>query len=233
MTTIQAQSLPVILGRRDLIAQAKIGSGKTTAFGIGILHKLNLTYFAIQALVLCPTRELADQVAKELHRLARLQDNVKILTICGGAPMRPQIGSLEHGAHIILGMPGRIRDHIGRGSINLATVQMLLLDEADHMVDMGFYEEIAGIVSACPKHRQTLLFSATYPDDISKAYAELLRQPVEIKVEAQHDAYRSNNAFMKLATTVAMQLWCTTKPLQASLNHHFLQHQNSLPRISC
>jgi ATP-dependent RNA helicase DbpA len=199
MTTIQAQSLPVILERRDLIAQAKTGSGKTAAFGIGILHKLNPSYFAIQALVLCPTRELADQVAKELRRLARFADNVKILTLCGGAPMGPQIGSLEHGAHIIVGTPGRIRDHIGRGSINLSTVQTLVLDEADRMVDMGFYEEISGIVSACPARRQTLLFSATYPDDIRKASAEFLRDAVEIKVEAQHDEGRIEQRFYEVS----------------------------------
>lgn len=199
MTTIQAQSLPVILERRDLIAQAKTGSGKTAAFGIGILHKLNPSYFAIQALVLCPTRELADQVAKELRRLARFADNVKILTLCGGTPMGPQIGSLEHGAHIIVGTPGRIRDHIGRGSINLGTVQTLVLDEADRMVDMGFYEEISGIVSACPARRQTLLFSATYPDDIRKASAEFLRDAVEVKVEAQHDTGRIEQRFYEVS----------------------------------
>ncbi|SDX28655.1 ATP-dependent RNA helicase DbpA [Collimonas sp. OK242] len=199
MTPIQAQSLPVILERRDLIAQAKTGSGKTAAFGIGILHKLNPSYFAIQALVLCPTRELADQVAKELRRLARFADNVKILTLCGGTPMGPQIGSLEHGAHIIVGTPGRIRDHIGRGSINLGTVQTLVLDEADRMVDMGFYEEISGIVSACPARRQTLLFSATYPDDIRKASAEFLRDAVEVKVEAQHDTGRIEQRFYEVS----------------------------------
>ncbi|AMO95093.1 helicase conserved C-terminal domain protein [Collimonas fungivorans] len=199
MTTIQAQSLPVILERRDLIAQAKTGSGKTAAFGIGILHKLNPSYFTIQALVLCPTRELADQVAKELRRLARFADNVKILTLCGGTPMGPQIGSLEHGAHIIVGTPGRIRDHIGRGSINLGTVQTLVLDEADRMVDMGFYEEISGIVSACPARRQTLLFSATYPDDIRRASAEFLRDAVEVKVEAQHDTGRIEQRFYEVS----------------------------------
>ncbi len=186
MTPIQAQSLPVILQLRDLIAQAKTGSGKTAAFGIGMLQKLNPTWFAIQALVICPTRELADQVSNELRRLARFADNIKVLTLCGGAPMRPQIASLEHGAHIVVGTPGRLRDHISRNTINLSTVQTLVLDEADRMVDMGFYEEISGIVSACPARRQTLLFSATYPDDIRKASAEFLREPVEVKVEAQH-----------------------------------------------
>jgi ATP-dependent RNA helicase DbpA len=198
MTEIQAQSLPLLLEGRDLIAQAKTGSGKTAAFGIGILHKLNPTLFAVQALVLCPTRELADQVANELRRLARFADNIKVLTLTGGAPMRPQIASLEHGAHIVVGTPGRIRDHLGRNTIDLARVQTLVLDEADRMVDMGFYEEIAGIVSACPAWRQTLLFSATYPDDIRKASAEFLRQPAEVKVEAQHSEAQIEQRFYEV-----------------------------------
>ena len=198
MTPIQAKSLPVILNRQDLIAQAKTGSGKTAAFGIGVLHRLNPTWFAIQALVICPTRELADQVANELRRLARCADNTKILTLCGGAPMRPQIASLEHGAHIVVGTPGRLRDHLGRGSIDLSTVQTLVLDEADRMIDMGFYEEISGIVSACPSHRQTLLFSATYPDDIRKSSTPFLRDPTEITVEAQHDDTRIEQRFYEV-----------------------------------
>ena len=199
MTPIQAQSLPVILDRRDLIAQAKTGSGKTAAFGIGILQRLNPTWRAVQALVICPTRELADQVANELRRLARFADNTKILTLTGGAPMRPQIASLEHGAHIVVGTPGRLRDHIGRATIDLSTVQTLVLDEADRMVDMGFFEEIAGIVSACPARRQTLLFSATYPDDIRRASAPFLRDPTEIKVEARHDDSRIEQRFYDVA----------------------------------
>ncbi len=198
MTTIQAHSLPLILELRDLIAQAKTGSGKTAAFGIGILAKLNPSYFAIQALVLCPTRELADQVANELRRLARFAGNIKVLTLCGGAPMRPQMASLEHGAHIVVGTPGRIRDHISRGSINLNTVQTLVLDEADRMTDMGFYDEISGIVSACPTRRQTLLFSATYPDDIRRASAEFLRQPAEVMVEALHDDSKIEQRFFEV-----------------------------------
>ncbi|WP_200916941.1 ATP-dependent RNA helicase DbpA [Jeongeupia sp. HS-3] len=198
MTAIQAQSLPVILDGHDLIAQAKTGSGKTAAFGIGMLSALNPRFFGIQALVLCPTRELADQVAKELRRLARHIDNVKIVTLCGGSPMGPQIGSLEHGAHIVVGTPGRIRDHLGRGTIDLTTISTLVLDEADRMVDMGFYEDIAGIASACPKKRQTLLFSATYPDTIRKDCARLLKLPVEIKVESQHDASKIEQRFYEV-----------------------------------
>ncbi|MFZ6654962.1 ATP-dependent RNA helicase DbpA [Undibacterium sp. TJN19] len=195
MTAIQAASLPVILQQQDLIAQAKTGSGKTAAFGIGILAKLNPTYFAVQGLVICPTRELADQVANELRRLARAIENVKIITLCGGTAMRPQIASLEHGCHIVVGTPGRLIDHISRGTINLKTVQTLVLDEADRMVDMGFYDDIYDIVAATSARRQTLLFSATYPDDIRKASEQLLREPVEIKVESQHAANHIEQVF--------------------------------------
>lgn len=187
MTPIQAESLPAVLEGRDLIAQAATGSGKTAAFGIGILQKLNPAWFAVQGLVMCPTRELADQVAGELRRLARGVGNVKVLTLTGGVAMRPQIASLEHGAHIVVGTPGRIRDHLGRSTLDLSKVQTLVLDEADRMTDMGFYDEIANIVRACPERRQTLLFSATYPDDIRHATSHFLRDPLEVVVESQHD----------------------------------------------
>ncbi|MFC0250358.1 ATP-dependent RNA helicase DbpA [Massilia consociata] len=198
MTPIQAESLPSVLAGRDLIAQAKTGSGKTAAFGIGLLHKLNPAWFAVQGLVLCPTRELADQVANELRRLARGVGNVKILTLTGGVAMRPQIASLEHGAHIVVGTPGRIRDHLGRKTLDLSGVQTLVLDEADRMTDMGFYDEIEGIVSACPQRRQTLLFSATYPDDIRFATAGFLRDPLEVAVESQHDANQIGQRFYEI-----------------------------------
>lgn len=200
MTEIQAASIPVMLEQQDLIAQAKTGSGKTAAFGIGILSKLNPSYFATQALVVCPTRELADQVSNELRRLARAISNVKILTLCGGTPMRPQIASLEHGAHIVVGTPGRLLDHIGRNSINLATVQTLVLDEADRMVDMGFFEDIVGIVAACSPRRQTLLFSATYPNDMRTASASFLRNPVEVKVESQHAGQQIEQFFFEVSS---------------------------------
>jgi ATP-independent RNA helicase DbpA len=198
MTPIQAATLPPVLQGRDLIAQAKTGSGKTAAFGIGVLHRLNPTFFAVQGLVMCPTRELADQVANELRRLARGVGNIKIVTLTGGVPMRPQIASLEFGAHIVVGTPGRIRDHLSRATLDLSRVQTLVLDEADRMTDMGFVEEIAGIVRACPARRQTLLFSATYPDDIRQATAQFLRDPLEVAVEAQHSATQIEQRFYEV-----------------------------------
>jgi ATP-dependent RNA helicase DbpA len=199
MTAIQARSLPIILKRRDLIAQADTGSGKTLAFAIGILHQLDPSDFKVQALVLCPTRELADQVAKELRRVARYADNIKVLTLCGGTPMGPQIASLEHGAHVVVGTPGRIRDHMSRASIDLSGVRTLVLDEADRMAGMGFFDEIKGIVRACPTERQTLMFSATYPDDMKKASAAFLNRPEELKVDAGEDATRVEQRFYEVA----------------------------------
>lgn len=198
MTPIQAQSLPLILEGRDLIAQAKTGSGKTAAFGLGVLQNLNVHLLAPQALLLCPTRELADQVAQELRRLARLIPNVKILTLCGGVAGKPQAESLARGTHIVVGTPGRVQDHLARGNLDLSRLKTLVLDEADRMVDMGFYEEIVAIVSHCPARRQSLLFSATYPENIRKLSARFLRNPAEVKVEALHDASRIEQVFYEI-----------------------------------
>ncbi len=186
MTPIQAQSLPVILKGMDLIAQAKTGSGKTAAFGIGLLNPINPRYFGCQALVLCPTRELADQVAKELRRLARSEDNIKILTLCGGVSLGPQIASLEHGAHIIVGTPGRVQQHLSKGTLVLDGLNTLVLDEADRMLDMGFYDAIAQIIGQTPERRQTLLFSATYPTGIKQLSAAFMRNPQQVKVDTLH-----------------------------------------------
>lgn len=187
MTPIQAASLPITLAGHDLIAQAKTGSGKTAAFALALLTKLNPRRFAVQAMVLCPTRELADQVTQELRRLARSAENIKILTLCGGSTMRPQINSLEHGAHIVVGTPGRIMDHLARGSLDLDALNTLVLDEADRMLDMGFYDDIAYVIKHCPSKRQTLLFSATYPSGIAGLARQFLHNPQEVKLLEQHE----------------------------------------------
>jgi ATP-independent RNA helicase DbpA len=187
MTPIQAKALPAILYGRDVKAQAKTGSGKTAAFGIGLLQKINPTLFHTQALVLCPTRELADQVSKELRRLARPITNTKIMTLCGGTPIGPQFASLEHPPHIVVGTPGRILKHCDKGSLKTDQIKTLVLDEADRMLDMGFSEDIMRIIGFTPKERQTLLFSATYPKEILAISASVQREPVDIKVESVHD----------------------------------------------
>jgi len=186
MTPIQAAALPPALLGKDIIAQAKTGSGKTAAFALTLLANLNPRRFAVQTLVLCPTRELADQVTTEIRRLARAEDNIKVVTLCGGVPLRGQLATLEHGAHIVVGTPGRIMDHLERASLKLDALNTLVLDEADRMLDMGFFDDIVTVAKQCPKDRQTLLFSATYPEGIAKLSAQFMRDPLTVKVEAQH-----------------------------------------------
>jgi ATP-independent RNA helicase DbpA len=188
MTAIQAASLPPALQGRDLIAQAKTGSGKTAAFALALLARLDVRRFAVQALVLCPTRELAEQVTTEIRRLARAEDNVKVVALAGGVPLRGQIASLEHGVHVVVGTPGRVLDLLERGHLALDALATLVLDEADRMLDMGFFDDIANVARQCPTVRQTLLFSATYPEGIAKLAKQFLREPVTVKVEEQHDS---------------------------------------------
>lgn len=187
MTPIQARSLPFIMAGRDVIGQGKTGSGKTAAFGLGLLAKLDPALFRVQCLVLCPTRELADQVTKEIRRLARATSNIKILTLCGGTPFGPQVGSLEHGVHVVVGTPGRIEDHLRKGTLKLADVNTLVLDEADRMLDMGFEDVLDAIVKQVPTDRQTLLFSATFTEQMQAVARRLLRNPEMVHVAATHN----------------------------------------------
>jgi ATP-independent RNA helicase DbpA len=198
MTPIQAASLPLALAGHDLIAQAKTGSGKTAAFGLALLARLNPRRFAVQALVLCPTRELAEQVTLELRRLASAQDSVKVLTLCGGVALRGQLASLQHGAHIVVGTPGRILDHLERGSLTLEALNTLVLDEADRMLDMGFFDDIAKIIGQCPRERQTLLFSATYPPGITRLSAAFMRSPREVKLPQSHEPGKIRQLFFEV-----------------------------------
>src|SRR6201995_4441040 len=202
MTPLQPAALPVALAGQDLIAQAKTGSGKTAAFALAMLDKLNPRHFGIQALVLCPTRELAEQVAVETRRLARAEENIKVLTVGGGVPVRTQRASLDHGAHVIVGTPGRVLDLLERGALDLSGLKTLVLDEADRMLDMGFVDDIKAVASACPKTRQTLLFSATYPEGIAKLSQQFMRNPQTVKVESRHDAAQIR------------QLWYEVKPTE-------------------
>jgi ATP-independent RNA helicase DbpA len=198
MTPIQAASLPITLAGHDLIAQAKTGSGKTAAFALALLTRLNPRHFAVQAMVLCPTRELADQVTQEIRRLARYEDNIKILSLCGGTTMRPQMASLEHGAHIVVGTPGRIMDHLDRGSLKLDALNTLVLDEADRMLDMGFYDDIAFVVKQCPTERQTLMFSATYPEGVSRLARQFMHNPHEVKLLEKHEHNKIRQRFYEV-----------------------------------
>ncbi len=201
MTQIQQQSLPITLDNKDLIAQAKTGSGKTASFGIALLNKLNVKKFRIQSIVLCPTRELADQVARELKNIARFKHNIKILTLCGGVPYKPQVHSLSHKAHIVVGTPGRILKHLEEKTFETSNIDTLVLDEADRMLDMGFFDDMMKVIAYIPKQRQTMLFSATYPPSIENLAKDILQKPTKIVVETQHSTnvieqvfYESNDS---------------------------------------
>ncbi len=198
MTPIQAKSLPLVLEGKDIIAQAKTGSGKTAAFGLGILNSLDSSQFLIESLILCPTRELAEQVAKEIRTLARMVNNVKVLTICGGVAEFHQEKSLSHGAHIIVGTPGRVLSLLKKGLLKLEKVKTFVLDEADRMLDMGFYDEMMDIASYLPQERQTLLFSATYPDEIKELGESIQVDAIEVKVDTEHEANSINQIFFEV-----------------------------------
>lgn len=214
MTPIQAEGLPEILKGTDLLAQAKTGSGKTAAFGIGLLHKLKPRASQTQALVLCPTRELADQVSKELRRLARAIPNTRILTLCGGTPIKPQYDSLQHLPHIVVGTPGRILKHLQKGSLQIDKLNQLVLDEADRMLDMGFQDDMLQIIGMTPSQRQTLLFSATYPEQIQAISQAVQTEPVHIRLQDQHDDKKIKQLFVEI------QKGERTQTLIAIL-HHF------------
>ncbi len=186
MTPVQALSLPPMLEGRDVIAQARTGSGKTAAFGLSLLQSIDVDTIRLQALVLCPTRELADQVSKAIRKLAANIPNVKLLTLCGGMPLGPQLASLTHDPHIVVGTPGRVQEHLKRESLHGGGIKVLVLDEADRMLDMGFSEAIDDIVKRISKHHQTLLFSATYAEEIRQVSKRVQRDPVEVTVETPH-----------------------------------------------
>ncbi|MGM0769548.1 MAG: ATP-dependent RNA helicase DbpA [Pseudomonadota bacterium] len=197
-TPIQAQALPPALAGKDIIAMAQTGSGKTAAFGIGLIEKLKLRQFSVQGLVLCPTRELADQVAKALRELARARANVKVITLCGGVAIGPQIGSLSHGAHIVVGTPGRIQDHLRKGTLTLESLKTLVLDEADRMLDMGFQDAVEDIISQAPAQRQTLMFSATWPASIRTLSERYQSEPFDIRVEAHEEKPDIRETFFEI-----------------------------------
>ena len=198
MTPIQEQALPLILEGQDLIAQAKTGSGKTAAFGLGILNKLEIENNTLQSLILCPTHELALQVAEEIRRLARFTKNCKVLVICGGSSEYKQLASLEHGAHIIVGTPGRVLKFLNKGAIDLKTINFLVLDEADRMLDMGFQIEMEAIFKFAPKNIQTLLFSATFPQEILELSHSIQRNPKHLTVDSKHEKNIIRQVFIEL-----------------------------------
>ncbi len=198
MTPVQEQALPPLLAGKDVIAQARAGSGKTLAFGLALLSRLDVDADRVQALVLCPTRELADQVSSELRRLARFIPNLRVVTLCGGVPLRTQRPALQRTPQVVVGTPGRIQDHLRRETVKLDGLGVLVLDEADRMLDMGFVDAIAAVAAHTPPDRQTVLFSATFPADVRTLSRTFQRQPVEVTVDLEAGEVEREQVFYEV-----------------------------------
>ena len=224
MTEIQEKAINPILDGSDILAQSKTGSGKTLAFGLPCVMRTNTGNYKPQTIIITPTRELAEQIATELRKVAAYKPNLKMLTLYGGVPLRAQAESLAKGAHILIGTPGRIQDHLAKETLTLENIKTLVLDEADRMLDMGFYDEIVKIGSNMPRGKQTLLFSATFPQNIEKLAKALLNQPLTIKVDTIQEAdkidelvYETSDKFKTLSTIIqsykpeSLLIFCNTK----------------------
>jgi ATP-independent RNA helicase DbpA len=223
-TPIQQETIPLIMQEKDIIAKAKTGSGKTLAFALPLILKLDAQEHFPQALIIVPTRELCEQIAGECKKLARYKADVKVITLYGGTSLTKQVASLEKGADILVGTPGRLLDHFSRETIHLGQIKTLILDEADRMLDMGFADDILKIVSNLPKNRQSLLFSATYPENIEKLTKVILKNPIEVKIEnlekrvaIEEHVYRVEEKEKALLTTLQHYqpslalIFCNTK----------------------
>jgi ATP-dependent RNA helicase DeaD len=182
---IQAQTIPLLLSGHDVIGQAQTGTGKTAAFALPILEKIDLTQKQPQALILAPTRELAIQVSEALQKYASFMKGLHVLPIYGGASMENQLNKLKRGVHVVVGTPGRVMDHMRRGSLNLKGLSQFVLDEADEMLNMGFLEDIEWILEQVPTERQTILFSATLPAAIRKIAKKYMSSPKEVTVKTK------------------------------------------------
>jgi len=180
---IQAAAIPVLLAGKDVVGQSQTGSGKTAAFGVPAVEKVDVTKRAVQVLILCPTRELAMQVSEEIHKLAFFKRGIIALPIYGGQSYDRQLFGLRQGAQIVIGTPGRVMDHMRRGTLRLDNIKMVILDEADVMLNMGFRDDIETILKDAPKERQTVFFSATMPRPIRDLIEKYAREPENVKVE--------------------------------------------------
>ncbi|HEY1075241.1 MAG TPA: ATP-dependent RNA helicase DbpA [Fontimonas sp.] len=224
MTPIQALSLPLLLAGKDVIGQARTGSGKTAAYGLGLLSQLDPALARVQALVLCPTRELADQIAKEIRRLARFMPNIKLTVLSGGIDKRPQLASLAHEPHIVVGMAGRVLELIEADALKLDQLKVLVLDEADRMLDSDFEAASREIVARSPSGRQTLFFSATFPDNVRDLSRRLQRRPVEATIDTTAPSAQLEEVFYEVdpdtRTDALAHLLSTRRPQSALIFCH-------------
>ncbi len=220
LTPIQAGSIPPILSGKDVIGQAQTGTGKTLAFGIPIAEILEPKARTLEALVLCPTRELAVQVAEELKKLAKYRKDLSIVPVYGGQPIDKQLRSLKKGARIVVGTPGRIMDHMNRGTLRLDNIRIVVLDEADKMLDMGFVDDMKTILWAMPEERQTLLFSATMPEKIMDLVNKFQREPYVVNVAGEElTVPQVEQSFFEVKPWMKLDVLCglidTYKPASA------------------
>lgn len=241
MSEIQEKAINPILNNKDILAQSKTGSGKTLAFGLPCVMRTDTNNYKPQTIIITPTRELSDQIAVELRKIAAYKPNLKILTLYGGVPLRAQAESLAKGAHILIGTPGRIQDHLAKETLTLESIQTLVLDEADRMLDMGFYDEIVKIGSNMPRAKQTLLFSATFPEKIEKLAKALLKHPLSIKVDTllesakidefvyeTSDKFRTLTALIQSYKPESLLVFCNTKAEVISLTDTLHQRGHSV-----
>jgi ATP-independent RNA helicase DbpA len=240
MSAIQAQAIPAILEGNDVLAQSKTGSGKTLAFGLPCVMNTDTNNIKPQTLIITPTRELAEQIAIALRPIASYKSNLKILTLYGGVPLRPQVDSIAKGAHILIGTAGRIQDHLAKETLTLDSIKTLVLDEADHLLDLGFHDAIVKIISNMPRNKQTLLFSATFPSNIEKLAKVTLNQPITIKVDTiqasekiEEYYYESSDKFKILSDLIAsykpqsLLIFCNTKVEVIALTKKLQKHNHA------
>ena len=241
MTQIQQDAIPPVLDGKDILAQSKTGSGKTLAFGLPSILRIKIEKNKPQILIVAPTRELSEQIAAMLRKIAAYKANLKMITLYGGVPLRAQAESLAKGAHIVIGTPGRLLDHLGKKTLALESIQTLVLDEADRMLDMGFYEDIIKINAHLPHSKQTLLFSATFPQKIEKLARTLLKEPLVLKVDTFQESakideivYETTDKFKTLTVLIqsykpqSLLIFCNTKAQAVSLADALHRHGHSV-----
>lgn len=239
-TPVQARAIPLLLSGLDIIAQAQTGTGKTLAFLLPILQKIDVTAGHVQALIVAPTRELALQITTEAHKLAFGSEGIHVLAVYGGQDVEQQIKRLLGAVHLVVGTPGRLLDHIRRGTIDLSQVSMLVLDEADQMLHLGFLTEVEALIHSTPADRQTMLFSATMPQPIRQLAKRFMRNPADVRIEKTEATIRGIRQIVIETTDRAKQktlmdyldkarpslaiLFCRTKRRTSTLNAALIEN---------
>ncbi|NMO94507.1 DEAD/DEAH box helicase [Paenibacillus lemnae] len=228
-TPVQQESIPLLLDGKDVIARARTGTGKTLAFLLPILRKIDPARSYPQALIVAPTRELALQITEEARKLAEgIPDGAKVLAVYGGQDVEKQLRKLEGGRHLIIGTPGRLLDHLRRGTLELGGVKTLVLDEADQMLHMGFLDEVEAVIAALPYKRQTMLFSATMPDRVKQLASNYMNKPVDIVVKDG-----GGSSLIPLESIKQVVVECTDRTKQDALRSMLKEHQPYLAMIFC